>query len=141
VNRTAAPCPADDITDALIPSGSRPANVRVLYGYLWRGPANEVRLYSSWLMDEYFDLSGVQFKWWRKLPFDQGTLVWVDSTAQIAQVAVPQTAKAQTYLGGPIAETFLSGRPPKPDWELDAGAASPPTTALCSSPYCSPRRP
>jgi len=191
--------PSDPVTLSLIPPGGGPANVRVLYGFLWRGPRkrdawepaarlaaaakeaaakaevdtsaattkkasdakaaadkaaeaaarpsavydgqeDEVRLYTSWLLDEYIDLTDVPLRYWRKIPFDGGTIVWIDAIAQVAVIRVTQTRKAQSYLGGPIAETFLSGRPPEPEWEFEGGPP-PPETALCSSSKCSPRRP
>jgi hypothetical protein len=188
------PPPIDPITAALIPLGGGPADVIVLYGFLWRagkpdaarkavdtaeaarakqqlaklvpslpetvkttlGPAaqtladeakkaagearrsadqGEVRLYTSWLLDEYIDLTGIEIKYWRKIPYDSGTVVWIarrHSSLKLVQVPQPHSAPA-TFLGGTIAGTYLSGAPPEA-WRDPLGATLTPDTALCATP-------
>jgi hypothetical protein len=179
--------PVDAITAALIPTGGGPADVVVLYGYLWRartraatkelekaakaaaGAAKEarrlaaeakpkdlgkrveeedkafeaerearrqaeVRLYTTWLLDEYIDLTGVQIKYWRKIPYDGGTLVWVSRDHPLPRVQVPQpNSVPSSFLGGTIAHTYLSGAP-SDAWRDPSGATLVPESAPCHTP-------
>jgi hypothetical protein len=128
-------CPADGIAEALIPEDGEGANVTVLYGYLWRNKDDQVRLYLTWLLDEYVDLSGIEIEYWRKVPFDGGTLVWVSRDKVLRRVVIPQKRMAQSYLAGRIADAYLAGAP----WDLSAAPTEPsaaPETAYCVTKPC-----
>jgi len=115
----------------------------VLYGYLSEvverrqvedgGRVNGIRrLYLTWLLDEYIELTDGDILYWRKVPYDGGTLVWVDRTKRFRHGSRGRREKGyEIYLAGQLASTYLSGAPVGPSaWDpSNAGAA--PYSAAC----------
>jgi hypothetical protein len=132
LGHTAGP-PPDPLVQALIPADGGDADVVVLYGHLWDGEVGgtrRTRLYLTWLLDEYVDLTGVLIKYWRKIPFDGGTMVWVGRGQSLPRVTVPQTKTSQaSFLAGNIAATYLSGAPAEALWGSGAEDAVPESVA------------
>jgi hypothetical protein len=139
-------------------NGNPRADVAVLYGYLWRRragsgatpkqletaakppvgrqatekgpefPIGETRLYLTWLMDEYVDLTDVTILYWRKVPYDGGTLVWVPRDQELHHVynSGRQEKSYEVFMAGQISADHLAGAP-----VAGAGAGLTPSTADC----------
>lgn len=132
-------CPVDDIATALIDeSGNPTGDLAVLYGYLWRaagGAGPRAHLYLTRLLDEYVELETEHILYWRKVPFDGGTLVWVRRDATLRRVTHRARSESahEVFLAGQIADAYGSAAP------VDAGGwqAGPLLeTATCASRTC-----
>jgi hypothetical protein len=106
----------DPLIDALVPDpGAGPTSAVVLQGFLGRGTKEGGwRLYLSASLDEYVELQEADILYTRKLPDDQGTLVWVPKSLRLQYVRVQSEQVEAEFLSGPIAEANLAGAAASP---------------------------
>jgi hypothetical protein len=101
----------DPLIDALVPDpAAGPPNAVVLQGFLGRGTKDgSWRLYLSSSLDEYVELQQEDILYARKLPEDQGTMVWVPKSVRLEYVRVQSAQVEAEFLAGPISEANLPG--------------------------------
>jgi hypothetical protein len=116
-----------------------PGDVTVLYGYFWSsaGPPPSKRLYVTWTLDEYIDLSHIDILFWRKIPYGGGTVLWVRRNSELPRVKIPGNVSTQaSFLGGSIARTYLSGASADAMTDPSQVIAAPESVPCGTPPYC-----